>query len=229
MSLSWSLVSQAACLSTVIWVSLLKPVTTRLIEMTIIRGFTQQSWANLRSTMRAVAGPTLSSAARVAAAFAPPAPPAVPFAPAVAVATEGAGETGGLQRRALAGVDDLEGVAEGDEEETLERIGRGFRELSTGLAELPGLRRRGAQDAASLRWSDSPSESSFDNGEGNGLGQRLALGIESLRDLLSDGIWFAVPKRKASYRVKRLRQMSPLYNETNVQNFYPCPKCDKGA
>lgn len=71
-----------------------------------------------------------------------------------------------------------------------------------------------------------------------------------------DGVLLmAVPKRKPSYRKKRLRQMNPLYRNEDLQvraarcdggcdisaverhspislapsqSFYPCPKCDKG-
>lgn len=31
-----------------------------------------------------------------------------------------------------------------------------------------------------------------------------------------------------SYSRKRQRQMNPLNAAKNVQNFYPCPKCEKG-
>ena len=33
---------------------------------------------------------------------------------------------------------------------------------------------------------------------------------------------------QTSYSKKRMRQMNPLYRETNQQHFYPCPKCDAG-
>ena len=33
---------------------------------------------------------------------------------------------------------------------------------------------------------------------------------------------------QTSYSVKRQRQMNPLYRNDPIQNFYPCPKCDKG-
>ena len=58
------------------------------------------------------------------------------------------------------------------------------------------------------------------------LRRRGTLGA-SLSDLASS-IWLAVPKRKKSYSRKRQRQLNPRYAATDVQNFYPCPKCEKG-
>ena len=36
------------------------------------------------------------------------------------------------------------------------------------------------------------------------------------------------PRAQKSYSRKRQRQMNPLNAAKNVQNFYPCPKCEKG-
>jgi len=61
-----------------------------------------------------------------------------------------------------------------------------------------------------------------DDGSGRELDGGL---IETLRE----GIWnMAVPKRKTSYSRKRQRQMNPLYGRDQLENFYPCPKCDSG-
>ena len=75
--------------------------------------------------------------------------------------------------------------------------------------------------------------SGADGGSGGGLLGRLlrrsgAPAGGSLLEALTSHLWMAVPKRKTSYSRKRQRQMNPLYARTNLLNFYPCPKCDKG-
>ena len=68
---------------------------------------------------------------------------------------------------------------------------------------------------------------------GGGLLGRLLPGAArggggGLLEALTGHIWMAVPKRKTSYSRKRQRQMNPLYARSNLLNFYPCPKCEKG-
>ena len=49
-----------------------------------------------------------------------------------------------------------------------------------------------------------------------------------LLEALRCSVWLALPKRKTSYAKKRVRQMSPHYARKELNNFYPCPKCEKG-
>ncbi len=74
-----------------------------------------------------------------------------------------------------------------------------------------------------------------DGGGGGGAAAALGAAAGALRrraaaalEALTGAVWLAVPKRKKSYSRKRQRQLNPRYAATDVQNFYPCPKCEKG-
>ena len=102
-----------------------------------------------------------------------------------------------------------------------------------GCAPLPWATEREA-------WDDDKNNGEMDEGADAGsnagglvgaLLRRGALGAARARSSLSElaaSIWLAVPKRKKSYSRKRQRQLNPRYAATDVQNFYPCPKCEKG-
>lgn len=160
----------------------------------------------LRSATRSVAAPVLQAAARVVESMSSPSRRSDSFAPAVAIAGASSGAEGGLQRRAIAGVDDLEGTTDDDDTDTLDRIrgtsiiASGLRERITGLSILPGFElrnRSSAFDSGITSSCGGDSDSAYSDSAP--LAEQLALGLESLRGLLSDGIWFAVPKRKVRH------------------------------
>jgi ribosomal protein L32 len=90
-------------------------------------------------------------------------------------------------------------------------------------------------DFESNEWEDDGDAENDEGLAAGGLvGSLLRRGVtgtsraRSGLEELAAAIWLAVPKRKKSYSRKRQRQLNPRYAATNVQNFYPCPKCDKG-
>ena len=171
----------------------------------------------LRRAAQSFTAPLTAAASGFMDAFSPPAPPC---APAVAGIASVEGGTPQLQRRSACGVETLEGVAEDDETDTLSRLrgawrGGGLREIVTGLPSLPGLAHRGgwlesaspaARDCHAAATSNAAAlaEEEAQSGLAHSLGERLAQGVEGLRALLSDGIWFAVPKRKVRVQMGRV-------------------------
>ena len=92
---------------------------------------------------------------------------------------------------------------------------------------LPWLRRSEAA-AGSEEEELEAGEQQRSGASSGGLAGLLLRRPGSALGALAESIWLAVPKRKKSYSKKRQRQMNPLYASKNVQNFYPCPKCEKG-
>ena len=104
----------------------------------------------------------------------------------------------------------------------------------------PSLQLAGVGGFGPLGWDAEEADDDEGEGECSGSGagglvgslvRRGAAGAARARASLSElaaSIWLAVPKRKKSYSRKRQRQLNPRYAATDVQNFYPCPKCEKG-